>query len=104
MSKAKIALYSLFHAIGVMAYIALLSWIFTFTFPDRHPFIGPLVMLTLFVVSATITGGLVLARPITLYVEKKKKEAVIFLVATILWLAVGVAVAILSMPTATAVL
>lgn len=96
MSKNKIALYSFFHAAGVIAYVTMLALLFSVWSPDKEPFIGPLVMLTTFVISATITGGLVLARPITLYIDKQKKDAFAFLISTILWLMVIVGVIILA--------
>ncbi len=95
MSKLKIALYSFLHAAGVIAYITMLALLFSVWAPDRRPFIGPLVMLTTFVISATVTGGLVLARPITLYLDKQKKDAFAFLISTIIWLVACVGIIIL---------
>lgn len=96
MSKTKIALYSFLHAAGVIAYVTMLALLFSVWSPDKEPFIGPLVMLTTFVISATVTGGLVLARPITLYIDKQKKDAFAFLISTILWLMAIVGIIILA--------
>lgn len=96
MSKNKIALYSFFHAAGVITYVTMLALLFSVWSPDKEPFIGPLVMLTTFVISATVTGGLVLARPITLYLDKQKKDAFVFLISTILWLMAIVGIIILA--------
>lgn len=96
MPKTKIALYSFFHAAGVIAYVTMLALLFSVWSPDKEPFIGPLVMLTTFIISATVTGGLVLARPITLYIDKQKKDAFVFLISTILWLMVIVGIIILA--------
>jgi hypothetical protein len=52
--------------------------------------LGPIVMLTLFVVSAAVTSSLVFMRPIILFLDKKRKEALIFLSATILWLILAI--------------
>ena len=49
-------------------------------------FWGPVLFLLLFVFSALITGLLVLGRPIWLYLEKEKKEAVRLLFYTVGWL------------------
>lgn len=54
--------------------------------PDN--FLIPLFMLLLFVISASITGLLVLGKPIHLYVSGMKKEAFNFLFATLGWLVV----------------
>ena len=43
----------------------------------------PFVMLLLLVLSAAITGSLVIGRPILWYMDGKKKEAVTLLIATI---------------------
>jgi len=96
MSKNKIALYSFFHAAGVITYVTMLALLFSVWAPDKLPFIGPIVMLTTFIISATVTGGPVLARPITLYIDKQKKDALISLISTILWLVVIVGVIILA--------
>lgn len=47
----------------------------------------PIFMILLFVVSATTVGGLVLGRPILMYWDGKKKEALKFLSMTVGWLA-----------------
>ena len=39
----------------------------------------PILMLSLFVLSASITGSLILGRPILWYLEGKKKEALLLL-------------------------
>ncbi|MDP2685385.1 MAG: hypothetical protein Q8P20_10235 [bacterium] len=46
----------------------------------------PVLILMLFVVSAAITGSLVLGRPIYLYLNDQKKEGLLFLTYTIAWL------------------
>lgn len=46
----------------------------------------PVIGLTLFVLSAATTGGLVLGRPLMLYLDGKKGEAVQFFVQTLGWL------------------
>ncbi|MFA6305309.1 MAG: hypothetical protein WC651_01095 [Candidatus Gracilibacteria bacterium] len=96
MSKAKIVLYSLLHALGVATYVTLLASFMAKTegvktIPEE--IVGP-IMLTLFVISAAVTGSLVLARPIILFFDKKRQEAVLFFISTLIWLLIMVAVAL----------
>lgn len=48
--------------------------------------VGPMIFLLLFVVSASITGGLILGKPLMLYLDKQKKGAVRLFISTLLWL------------------
>jgi hypothetical protein len=93
MKNHKLSLYSLFHALGVFVYVLVISWflsngekIFNNGKPDS--FLAPAVMLILLIISATITGTLVLGKPILLYLENKKIEAVKMLSYTVSWLAI----------------
>lgn len=66
-------------AIGVYAYIALLTSV-AFNaeklFGAVEPgWLGPTLFLTLFVVSACVTGSLVLLKPAMLYADGRKREA-----------------------------
>ncbi len=49
----------------------------------ENEIIIPISMLLLFVCSAAITGGLVFGKPVMLYIDGKKKEAVSLLLHTI---------------------
>jgi hypothetical protein len=55
-------------------------------FNKADNFWSPIAFLLLFVSSALITSSLVLGRPIYLYFDGKKEEAVKFLLYTIGWL------------------
>ena len=69
-------------AIGTAVYIILIvSLIFSLQFlaPKEDIIIIPIAMLLLFVSSAAITGFLVFGKPVMLYVDGKKKEAVALL-------------------------
>ena len=71
---------------GTAAYIILVaSFIFSLqTFSrQKDVIIIPIAMLLLFVSSAAITGFLVFGKPVMLYIDGKKKEAVSLLVYTI---------------------
>lgn len=80
--------YAGLNAAGTALYIALVS---TFLFnasaifgKDREDTVlAPIAMLLLFVLSASTTGLLVLGRPIFWYLEGKKKESVLLLIATL---------------------
>lgn len=52
--------------------------------PDN--ILAPITFLTLFVLSAAVSGALVLGKPILLYIEGKKKEALELFGFTLLWL------------------
>ncbi len=51
--------------------------------------VAPIIFLMTFVTSAGITGGLVLGKPVMLYFENKKMEAVKLFFYTLGWLALG---------------
>ena len=81
---------SLLHTLAVIGYIILVVFIINSmsgTFEEESSdFLTPVLFLMLFVVSATITGSLILGRPIYLYLNDQKKEGILFLIYTIAWL------------------
>lgn len=82
---------SFVNATGVFVYIALISFLMFNTktiFNGQDNFLAPLFMLLLFVVSAAITGMLVLGKPILLYLDGLKKEAFFLFFATLWWLVI----------------
>jgi hypothetical protein len=82
-------LHALGHAILVLLYTSGVAWILfngQRLFGKVTSFWGPLAILMLFVVSATIVGTLVLGRPILLYLDGKKAEALRFFGWTVGWL------------------
>ncbi len=73
-------------AVGTAIYIILVvSFIFSLQiFASKEDnIIIPIAMLLLFVCSAAITGFLVLGKPVMLYIDGKKKEAVSLLAYTL---------------------
>lgn len=74
-------------ALGTLVYILLVvSLIFSLQshFSDqKDTILAPIAMLLLFVCSAAITGFLVLGKPAMLYLDGKKREAVLLLGYTI---------------------
>jgi len=80
MKNSKLVKWGIIHSIGVLSYIILLSLFMNnasrwFGEEDKE-IITPIVVLLLFVFSALVTGGLVLAKPIMLYIDGHKKESV----------------------------
>jgi len=77
---AKIITRAFIDAIGTAAYIILVvSFIFSLQMFSSQPektVLIPISMLLLFVCSAAITGFLVFGKPIMLYIDGKKREAV----------------------------
>jgi|SRR3989338_1577909 len=69
-------LYALGVAVYIIAVVLIIST-FRFILPNENIFI-PMLMLSLFVLSAAIMGFLFLSEPLQLLLENKKREAVIF--------------------------
>ncbi|HNX11279.1 MAG TPA: hypothetical protein PKI61_04010 [bacterium] len=68
------------HALGVLVYILLLATFFSqanswFGQADQK-IVTPVAALMLFIFSALVTGGLVLGKPLMLYLDGHKKEGV----------------------------
>lgn len=86
MSKSKIIFYSIANSLGVLVYILLLVSFLN----NAQKLLGKppeiliaAVMLLTFVLSASVTGLLVLGRPIHLYFNGLKKEAFTLLFSTL---------------------
>ena len=56
---------------------------------------GPITFLMLFILSAAITGSLVLGKPVLMYLNGNKSEAVKLFLYTIGWLGLGIIVLLL---------
>jgi len=81
--------HSLGHSILVLLYASLVAFVMSHAnqwFPGPDTAWTPVAVLMLFVLSATITGTLVLGRPILMYMDGKKKEALQFFGYTVGWL------------------
>jgi hypothetical protein len=89
MNKKQIILNSLLHTLAVVAYIVIVAFIINagnelFSKANQiHTSIG---VLLLFTVSAAITGLLVFGKPIYLFLNGQKQEAIKFLFLTLGWL------------------
>lgn len=89
MKNAKLIQESFLSSAGVLVYVFGVSWLIMYgnkLFGQANNFWGPVLFLLLFIFSALVTGLLVLGRPIWLYLEKEKKEAVRLLFYTVGWL------------------
>ncbi|TAK96037.1 hypothetical protein EPO05_02680 [Patescibacteria group bacterium] len=97
MSK-KIIQQAFLLALGEVAYISLVA-LLMFTvgklFGDKPDpvIIAPIAFLLLFVISAAVSGALILGKPLTLFLEGKKKEALQLFSCTVAWLVVFLIVA-----------
>ena len=95
MKKSKLILISVAQALAVFAYIFLVAQIMTtmeHVSAKINTFWQPVAILFLFVLSAAITGLLVLGKSVTLYLDNFKKEAVELFGFTIAWMAVIAAI------------
>lgn len=89
MENNKILFWAFIDAVGTFIYVALVAWLLFnggTIFGQVHSFAAPLMLLMLFIVSAIITGSLVLARPAYLYFNGFKKEGINLVLATVLFL------------------
>jgi hypothetical protein len=55
--------------------------------------VAPIAFLLLLVISASISGALILGKPLTLYLDGKKKDAIALFGFTVAWLILFLAVA-----------
>jgi hypothetical protein len=88
---------ALLNSLGVAVYTGLVAFLMyngDKLFGDMDNVIGPMAFLLLFVFSALIVGVLVLGKPIMLYLDGSKKEAVQTLGFTILFIFVLMILAI----------
>ncbi|MEI6596790.1 MAG: hypothetical protein WCL13_01080 [bacterium] len=100
MDNKKLFFYSALHSLGVLAYVSLVVLFMSNTkniFGEGdNPMIG-VVMLLILILSASITGSLVLGKPILLYLDGKKAESVKLLFFTIICLFILLLLAISGM-------
>lgn len=91
MKNSKLIMMAFIHSLGTAVYVLAVAW-FLFNgerwFGKADNFFMPFALLLLLVLSASITGLLVLGRPIYLYFDGFKKEAVKLLGLTVCWLAI----------------
>lgn len=86
----KPALRSFIHAFLAFAYIFCIGLFFNHAeqiFPREPDIMIPVVMLLLFVLSAAIMGILIFGKPVMMYLDNQKKDAIMLLFYTVGWLA-----------------
>ena len=79
MKNTKLIFWAVVNSLGIVVCASLVAFVMfngEKFFGKADDFTGPLMILLLFVVSAVITGSLFLGRPIYLYFEGLKKEAI----------------------------
>ncbi len=89
MSNSKIIFRSLAHAVGVVVYVLFINLFFSNAekiFGKEDPALVPMAMLLLFVFSAALTGALVLGKPILLYLDNQKNDAIKMFLYTTGWI------------------
>jgi len=89
MKNQKSIFISFLNAVGVAVYVIGISFILrngNQIFGKMDNFLAPVAFLLLFVLSAAITGMLVLGKPLLLYFENRKSEAIKMFFYTIGWL------------------
>jgi hypothetical protein len=95
MSGKRIALLGLLQALGTALYVALVVTLITVItsladedFEDRQlaQIVVPVAFLVFFIVSACITGAMVLGYPIVLALNQRIREAFMLVAATVGWL------------------
>jgi hypothetical protein len=89
MKNSKLIWLALLHALGIAAYVVVVVLVIQSAakiFGQMTGIIGPIALLMLFVLSASITGTLALGRPVLLFLENRKVEAVKMFLYTIGWL------------------
>ncbi len=86
---------SLLNALGTIAYVSVVATIMQNgerIFGNINQTLAPIAFLTLFVLSAGVTGGLVLGKPVLMYLDNQKKEAIKLFLYTLGWLAAAVVI------------
>ena len=85
MKNSKLMMLAFLNSLGVAVYVFLVSLVMnngSKIFGEKDTAITPIAVLLLFVLSALVTSGLVLGRPVMLYLDGQKKEGVKLLVYT----------------------
>jgi len=83
--------YAILDAVGVLAYVAIVAWVMTngnAWFGQVKGVGGPIAILMLLVLSAAVVGMLVFGRPILVFLDGRKREAVMMAITTVASIAV----------------
>lgn len=91
LKKISIPFLAFLQTTGLIVYITLISTFFSFIAPNLdnkyvdENFFAPIIMLTLFVMSALISATLILGRAGMLFWEKNYKDAFKIILWTVIW-------------------
>lgn len=89
MKNSEYFLKSFINALGVLIYTSAVAWLLfnnQTIFGQTSSFLMPLFVLLLLIISACLTGLLVLGKPVHLYLNGLKKAALVLLFSTLAWL------------------
>lgn len=98
--RKKLIIYALACALGEAGYILLVALLMrngNEIFGSNPGVLGIIAFLMLFVLSAAVSGALILGKPILLYLEGKKKEALELFGFTLGWLFLFIIILLSSM-------
>jgi hypothetical protein len=98
----KLIIYALGCALGEAGYILLVAFLMKNAnniFGNTPGILGIIAFLMLFVLSAAVSGALVLGKPVLLYLEGKKKEALELFGLILGWLFIIMIILFLSLAT-----
>jgi branched-subunit amino acid permease len=90
---------SFLNALGTIAYVAVVATIMQNgekIFGNINQTLAPIAFLTMFVLSAAVTGSLVLGKPVLMYLDNQKSDAIKLFVYTVCWLALAVVILLVS--------
>lgn len=90
---------SLINAIATLVYVSLVVLFLNNgerIFGEMDNILGPITFLLLFVVSAAVTGALILGKPLLMYLDGQKAGGVRLFIYTLCWLMVLLCVILLS--------
>ena len=93
----KITQMGLLSALGVVIYTSAVVELMNNAeriFGSMQGFVGPLSFLLLIVLSVAIVGTLIFAKPILMYIDNAKKEAIKLLLYTLGWLFLATIIAL----------
>lgn len=99
MDNKKLFLFSALHSLGVLVYVSLVVLFMNNAqniFGKSDNILTGVIVLLIFILSALVTGSLVLGRPILYYLDGKKAEALKLLFYTIINLAIILFIVILA--------
>jgi hypothetical protein len=91
---------SFFSSLGALAYITFVALLMEngeIIFGKFNNILGPITFLLLFVVSALVVSALILGKPLMLYLDGKKKEAMLLFFTTVCWLGIYVIISLLAL-------